>query len=414
MPSLAFRPARAEDIDRIVEIHTSAFPDPRGHEERRRNFLAKPFGPFADLHVAVLSRSGAPEEIVAHAFGFGFRVGVGGESVPITGIATVGVAPEARGQGYATKLVEHVVAIGESAGAVASFLYPFRQGFYARLGYVSAPHVHHLALAPAALRGLDERIRRAPSDAGQLLVRRTRDVDRSSVQALYAAEVSRATGLLVRSERLWNVHFADARRRTYLAEREGRPCGYVSISMHQVESHGETRIEVVDLVGETLADRAALLAWLAGFRDQVSEVDLCLAEGDALLPALLDLDVDRRRHGTARIEHAIGVLATGPMLRLASARRALEARGYRHDGAFELSVGPEAFGLVIEGGIAKCVAAGQGPRISFTPNGLAAVAYGGLSLMSASALGWASGDDEALFEASRALGLPAWHTWDRF
>ena len=135
---------------------------------------------------------------------------------------------------------------------------------------------------------------------------------------------------------------------------------------------------------------------------------------DALLPALVDLDVDRRRHGTARIEHTIGVLATGPMLRLAFARRALEARGYRYDGAFELSVGPEAFGLVIEGGIAKCVAAGRGPRISFTPSGLAAVAYGGLSLMSASALGWASGDDEALFKASRAFGLPAWHTWDRF
>lgn len=412
MPNLSFRPATPDDLDRLVEIHTMAFPDPRGHEERRRNFLAKPFGPFADLHVAVVT-GGARAEIVAHAFAFGLSVGIGGATVPVTGIATVGVAPEARGRGVAKRLIEHVLAVGEASGAVASFLYPFRQGFYARLGYVSAPHVHHLAVAPESLVSLAKlghgiRVRRAHGD------------DRQVLHDLYSAEVGRSTGLLVRSERLWNMHLSDERRAIFVGERAGEACGYVSMITHQAEAHGEIRTEVLDLVGGSFADRAAMLGWLGGLRDQVSEVDVCLAADDPLLPALLDLDVDRKRvagAGTgvgARVEHPIGVLGTGPMLRIPSPRRALVARGYRRDGAFEISVGGDTFGLVIASGSAMIVRSAKGPRLAFTPEGLAAVAYGGLPLARAVALGWASGDEEAVFLAARVLEVPAWHTWDRF
>ncbi len=418
MQALTFRPAHPDEIDRLVEIHTLAFPDPRGHEERRRNFLAKPFGPFADLHVAILSESGH-DELVGHAFGFRLTVFVGGAPVPVTGIATVGIAPEARGRGIAKALVEHVVSVGQEAGAVASFLYPFRQGFYARMGYVSAPHVLHVSIATEALSLL------AKQEAGtskSLRVRRTTGADRASLQELYASEVRRTTGLIARSERLWNVHFADERRAIFMGEREGRPSGYVSLLTHQHDAHGVTRTEVVDLVGETYADRRDLLGWIGVFRDQVSEVDVCFPSDDPLFCALVDLDIDRKRFGSRKVEHPLGSLGAGPMLKLASARTALEARGYRHDGALDVTVrasprhgSPEdRFGLEIKGGVATVVPAASGPRVAFAPEGLAAVTFGGMPLARCSRMGWVSGDEDALFFASRLLEVPAWHTWDRF
>ena len=403
MTALSFRPARADDLERLVEIHSLAFPDARGAEERRRNFLAKPFGPFADLHVAVRGRGGR-EDIVGHAFGFGLSAFVGGVAVPVMGVATVGVAPEARGRGVASALVDHLHAIARSSGMVASFLYPFRQGFYARMGYVAAPPVVHLALALASLSGLRD----------EAAVRRANGDDRAVVNQLYGLHARQTTGMLVRTERLWQMHFSHERRAFFLLERAGAPTGYVSFSLEQSEPHGETRLDVVDLVGATLGDRLALLGFLHGLRDQVSEVDLCLATDDPLLVALGDRDLDRRRFGTSRVEHALGALATGPMVWLASPQAALEARGYRYDGVFQLAVDGAPFGFVVEGGRGRVVAESAGARVAFTARGLAAVAYGGFPLLRAAALGWVSGDPDALYAAARVLDVPAWNTWDRF
>jgi len=401
---LTFRKADPGDVERLVEIHSLAFPDARGHEERRRNFLAKPFGPFADLHVAVEARGGRAS-IVGHAFGFGLTVHVGGAAVPMMGVATVGVAPEARGRGVASALLGHLHGVAAGAGMVAAFLYPFRQGFYARLGYVGAPPVHHLAVAVEALGALRD---------GGVDVRPSGGDDRHTLGDLYASEAKRSTGLLSRTERLWNMHFADERRSFFVVEREGQPTGYLSFSLEQREPHGETRLDVVDLVGETLADRRALLGFLHGLRDQVSEVDLCLACDDPLLTELVDRDIDRRRFGTGRVEHGLGTVGAGPMLHLLSFRGALEARGYLHDGDFALTVDGAALGLAVRGGRGHVVQEASGPRLSFTAKGLTAVAFGGVPLSRAVALGWAACERDVLPLAARTLELPAWHTWDRF
>ena len=76
----------------IRDRHTAAFPDARGVPARRRNFTANPLGTLDDLHVVV-----EDGRIVAHAFLFALGVFFGGKVVPTGGIASVGVAPEARG-----------------------------------------------------------------------------------------------------------------------------------------------------------------------------------------------------------------------------------------------------------------------------------------------------------------------------
>ena len=87
----SFRPATEDDLERLVEIHLGAFPDPRSNEARLRNFARNPLGTLSDLWVLV--EGGV---LVAHAFLFPLEAWFGGRRVAVGGIATVGVAPEAR------------------------------------------------------------------------------------------------------------------------------------------------------------------------------------------------------------------------------------------------------------------------------------------------------------------------------
>src|SRR5512140_923029 len=98
LPDFTLRPAKDEDTERLLEIHASVFPDPRGAEERRRNFHHNALGGLGDLHV--VEHEG---RLLAHAFLFPLEVWIGGRPVPAGGVASVGVAPEARGRRIASR-----------------------------------------------------------------------------------------------------------------------------------------------------------------------------------------------------------------------------------------------------------------------------------------------------------------------
>jgi GNAT superfamily N-acetyltransferase len=145
---LSFRTARADDLERLIDVHASAFPDPRSRDDRARNFTRNPLGDLTDLWVAVAADSGA---IVAHAFLFPLRAWFGGRLVPVGGIASVGVGPEARRRGIGTALVEHLHAVSLARGDALALLYPFRQAFYARIGYAATSSYRRLRLGPASI-----------------------------------------------------------------------------------------------------------------------------------------------------------------------------------------------------------------------------------------------------------------------
>src|SRR5262245_39568838 len=116
-----FRVAAEGDLERLVDIHTRAYPDERSWDVRKRNFQANPLGTFEHLHVALVDNV-----IVGHAFLFPLRIHVGGQAVPVGGVATVGVAPEARGTGVASAMLEHLHGLALARGDAATVLYPFR------------------------------------------------------------------------------------------------------------------------------------------------------------------------------------------------------------------------------------------------------------------------------------------------
>jgi predicted acetyltransferase len=390
------RSAAEGDLDRLIEIHTSAFPDPRGHEERRRNFVANPLGTHEALHVATEAGT-----IVGHAFLFDLDVWVAGARVRCGAIASVGVAPEARGRGVASALLDALHSRALASGAAFTLLYPFRQAFYAARGYANVTPSQRLHLHPSSI---PSAWRRTPG-----ITTRRASGDRDAIEAAYARAAARTTGWLVRPKALWDRALADERRAWIVAERgerTGAIAGYVTWSLVQREAHAATRLAVHELCADDDATRRALFGAISAMRDQVIEVEMETDARDPLPRALVD--ADRARFGDAKVEHALGAIVGGPMVRVTDVARAIATRG--------IAPGPE-LSVAIDG-TAFPLGAGPAsgpPAIATDRSTFGALLFGGLSVTDACALGMAhAADDRARALADAALAHPPFFALDTF
>lgn len=395
-PEPTFRPAREEDLDRLVEIHLAAYPDARGIDARRRNLAANPFGSLDDLIVAELDG-----DLVAHAFLFPMEAWFGGRLVKAGGIASVGVATEARGRGIGKALLRHLHEISDVRGDALTMLYPFRQGFYASLGYAPVSSRKRLSFDPAAVP--DEWRERA---RGQ--VRRARGDDRDAIVATFERAAALASGWTKRTTALWDRIFARERRHLLVCED-----GYVAFTLVQDEPHAATAAVVEELAAATDEARRLLVGALGALRDQVSEVVVEVAADDPLEHALLD--ADRRRFGTEDVEHALGEIVVGPMVRIEDVHRAIEARGYAADGFFDVVVADEiAMAVTVEDGRAEVSAARGTSALRATRASLAAILYGGLRPSDAARLGLVDADARTLARVDAIVAMPAVAPVDAF
>lgn len=401
---LSIRPAHKSDLDRLIEIHLSAFPDPRGIEARRRLLTSNELGGLDQLFV--VERGGL---VLAHAFLFALEIWFGGRKVRAGAIASVGVAPEARGEALARALLDELHQKAHAHGDALTLLYPFRQGFYARHGYVSVSPTELLMFHPRAIPESWGDPSGAPGN-----VRAATAVDRAGILAAYERAAMKRTGWFDRPERLWERRLLDERRRWFVLDRQGTVAGYVSWTARQAEAHAETRLEVGDLVADDEPARRRLLALLGAQRDQVTEVTLEVDSDDPVDRALIDMDL--ARHGTEHVEHVLGTLVAGPMLRLLDVTRAVEARGYAHDGALDLAVdGAPPFSIEIQGGRAKLGASRGGPLLRLDRPGLGAILYGGLPASQAARIGWLSADSDSTIQLADLLfGHPPFFALDPF
>lgn len=427
---MEFRRATAEDVDRLVEIHFAAYPDGGwSATARRRNFTHNPLGALKDLVVVELGG-----DVVAHAFLFPLRASFGGRSVGVGGIASVGVAPEARGRGVATALMNHLHVLADARGDVMTMLYAFRHGFYARLGYATTTSRKRLSFdarsIPASWVAL-----------AKTRVRAARGRDRGPMRNVHARMVARSSGCITRPKAFWEVLLLRERRVLFVCERAEQASkskrssraetssvsGYVAFELLQEEDHGETTLEVTELVADDDESRRALLGSLATMRDQVSEIVLEVAESDPLERALID--PDGRRYGTHAVEHSLGEIVGGPMIRIEDIPRALEARGYEANGTFDVVVSQDeekldgaeaggkdliAVGVRVRDGRAEVGPARGGGALHTNRAGLAAIFYGGLSVPEAVALGLAEVDSGIAQRIAAIARLPALAPMDAF
>ena len=400
--TLRCRTAEEPDLDRLVDIHMAAYPDDRDAAARKRNFTANVFGELDDV-VVVEDRG----DIVGHGRLFPMASWFGGRKVRVGGIASVAVAPEARGRGVATALLEELHARARSRGDAVTLLYAFKQGFYARLGYGPTSTRRRLAVSPEAIPA-------SFRDAARALVGRARGEDREAIEKAYLRSAARCTGWLLRRPRHWERLFARERRQVLVARRGKKLVGYVGFEIEQPEAHAETRLVVEELVADDAEVRRALWGALSAMRDQVAEIDVEVAADDPIAFALLD--ADRRRHGTEAVEHVMGEIVVGPMVRLVDPARALTARGYAGPAAsfdVALAEGPR-LGVVVADGKAELVKAKGRAVVHTSTATLASLLYGGLRLEGAVSLGLADAPPEVVARVAPALALAPMFPVDPF
>ena len=405
MGGMHFRRANEGDLERLVAIHASAFPDPRRDDARRTNFTSNAFGELADLRVCEID-----SVIVAHAFLFSLEIGVGGARVRAGGIASVGVAPEARGSGVGGALLDHLHAQSQKRNDAITVLYAFRQGFYARRGYVAVTPSRRLHFSPRAV---------PTAWRKEGLVRRATGEDRDAIVACYERAVLRGTGLISRTSRFWDARLLDERRQWFVAPGErGEIRGYVAWTTGQREPHAVTTMAVNELVADDDRTKRRLYALIGAQRDQVSEV---VIEVDAVDPIDRALeDADQGRFGNEDLEHFLGEIAAGPMVRMLDVDRAIAARGYAREGAVNLVIdGGDVRRVEIGAGRGRVVAptprAAEGPTLRASAAALAQILYGALATTDAARLGWVEADAASTLDLADGLfAIPPYFALDPF
>jgi predicted acetyltransferase len=193
----------------------------------------------------------------------------------------------------------------------------------------------------------------------------------------------------------------------------------------QEEPHAAISLEVSEVVADDDTTRLALLGSLAAMRDQVADITLEVDAADPLELALIDSD--GRRHGTHAVEHDLGTIVGGPMVRIEDIPRAVEARGYAADGTFDVVVhagaernatsgGDEiAISVRVDGGRAEVSAArGASGALRMTRATLASLLYGGLRPSDAVRLGLADADARTLVRADAIFAMPPLSPLDAF
>jgi predicted acetyltransferase len=309
------RPARHDDLARLVAIHTAAFPDERTAAVRQRNFEHNRFGSFD--HLRVVEDRGI---VVGHAFLFPFEIFFGGRPVKTAGIASVGVAPEARGRGIARALIGALEDEARQRGDVLAMLHPFRQSFYAELGYAPVtPLTQYRTSARAIPEEWIRAARTAPLTAAS-------GADAIEMESAYRRYAARTTGLLDRPSSLWDRKRLLERRHEIVVKDGSSVRGYVAFVHEQDEPHADVTLVVEEIVADDDETRRVLFGVLGAQRDQVRTIVFVAPASE---PTILSFeDADRDESGTEACEHPLGIVMAGPMVKLLDRAAALSARGY--------------------------------------------------------------------------------------
>jgi predicted acetyltransferase len=398
---LSFRSARPADLERLVAIHASAFPDARGFSERRTNFTHNVRGKYSELIVAH-----DENEILAHAFLFRSTGFFGGLEAQVGSIASIGVAPEARGRGIGKSLMEELHRLSAARGDALALLYPFRAAFYAPLGYGPVTSFRRLAISPESIPR--EWIR---SDKTSV-VRAMHPKDRASIEALYETVARTKTGRMRRTSALWDRFFLDERRAWFVAIRDRNIVGYVVWSTRQVEEHARTSLIVHEITAIDDLTKRLLFGLIGAQRDQVTSVFLETDAKDPIDSALLD--PDSHVFGTLALEHPFGEVATGPVVRIHDPKKAIEARGFTNDGRAILKIEKNApVEIRVESGRASIHATREKPQMTLDRRCLASLLYGAISPSDASAIALCTIHRDAA-ELDRLFALPPFFAMDPF
>ncbi|MEB3220936.1 MAG: GNAT family N-acetyltransferase [Candidatus Sericytochromatia bacterium] len=324
----------------------------------------------------------------------------GGRAISMAGVRIVAIAPDMRGQGAASTLMEACVREHRERGWVLSTLYPEMRGLYRKSGYEVAGDSHLWQLPLDAPVQADRTLTLKPFDLGSAS-------GMAAMRNLYEAQAQFANGWLERSDWYWSRIFREApeqgagnRVYAYLLERETSPEGYLIYSQPEVGAR-RYRLKLHDWVATTPAARRRILCFLADHRSMADAAELYGGPTD---PLLLGRDAP-----------LAPTCANHPwMLRIVDVQAALEQRGYAAGVGVELHLGirdglikenERPFVLTVEAG-RSAVRVGGEARIMLDVRGLAALFTGHVTPQALKGLGLVEGSDADLAKLGAAFSGP--------
>ncbi len=340
------------------------------------------------------------EWIKACLFTMPMGIFLGGRSVPMSGVVAVGVAPEARGRGLATRLMLQSLREQREDGFALSGLFSAKQGLYRRVGFEQAGHFVRYRVAIGEFV-----VRRDLELAGDgLTVRTLGEGDRADVEAFYRAHAAAHDGMLDRGAYVWGriAHWRGEDRHGWVIEDEkGEIEAYIYLSQRRKDNDFRQEIFVGDWQARSLRGWAALMRFCREFSSMGDEV---VFRGSPTHPVCFLMD--EQRIGDRGGEYW--------MLRVLDVAKALSARGYGAGTSCEahLRIEDETLGaggdfvLRVDGGEGTVEAGGRG-EIVMSEKTLAALVSGYLSMRQAIGLGLIGGTSADALSGVFEGGVPA-------
>lgn len=319
----------------------------------------------------------------------------GGASVPIWGIAAVGIDPAARGKGVGSALMANVLREARERGVPLSSLYPSTTSFYRRNGYEVAGNRIRYSMNISDI-GIRER---------SLGVHNVDPNDFDVLRPIYALDAASNAGKLDRNDAIWQRVVASRGHGHvygYVVGTPGEPAGYVLFSQSSADDVQQSYdVHVRDFVALN-ADACrtiwSLLADHSSLGHQVHWYGPSIDPLQTLLPQQKATSGWRLRW----------------MLRIVDVVGALEARGYNPgwQGRVTFTVYdpnlPENAGTwtldVVDG--AGTVSRGGKGGLELSTQGLACLYSGMHDAQTLMGLGLVTGEQQALRAACLAFAGP--------
>jgi len=208
---------------------------------------------------------------------------VRGALLGMGGVWGVSTHPAARRKGYSRQLMARLLEAMRDAGQVLSGLYPFRESFYERLGYVTLPQIRKAQFHPLTLAPL------LKQDLGG-------EVKLSLLGDEYDAHLDYIDGMQQHTHGMATFDIPDrvtAQRNRFwlaLARVDEEPVGMMLYDLRG-EKETEFKLRALRFYYHTSQGRYLLLQWIARHIDQANRVELWLAPYELPETWLSDMDV---------------------------------------------------------------------------------------------------------------------------
>ncbi len=231
---------------------------------------------------------------------------VRGKLYNASGIWGVVTDPAARRRGYCCRLMASLLAAHRDAGRPLSCLYPFRESFYERQGYVTFPLPRTAKFAPSALLPLLE------ADLGgeveRVLIGDGYDTYRDYVRR--RQQHTHGMALFVHGQK----EQAQKESRSWLAlARVGGKLAGLMLYRLQGEEVGKFTLLAHRFYYENSQAKYLLLQWIARHVDQASDVELWLPASEQPETWLADLRVSTGSQQRAPMGRVVDVANLGGM-----------------------------------------------------------------------------------------------------